>query len=191
MTVRRAFAPTEGSVRAARRFVIATIVDAPSEVRDSVSLMVSELSTNAMVHGGGGYEVIVSRTDHRVLVSVSDSGGGTPVLQSPGSSEPHGRGLRIVDALSDEWGISPTSDDGKSVWFQMALRSGPIGSSDTAAATSTIPQARDDPSPRRRASPWTIPGGTKTTNPIARRRRSGRQTRPRTGTATRKRHRAR
>ena len=190
MTVQRAFEPTEGSVRAARQFVIATIVDAPSEVRDSVSLMVSELSTNAMVHGGGGYEVIVNRTAHCVSVSVRDSGGGTPVLQSPRSSEPHGRGLRIVDALSDEWGISPASNDGKSVWFEISLRSVPVGSSGTARATSAIPQAQDNSSPSRRATPWTIPSGTKTSKSFSRRRGSGRQSRRGAGTATRRRQRA-
>jgi anti-sigma regulatory factor (Ser/Thr protein kinase) len=120
MIVRRRFEASEGSVSAARRFVAAVVSDAPTEVRDSVSVMVSELSTNALLHASGGFEVAVDRSELTVSVSVIDQGDGTPVLQSPRFSEPHGRGLRIVAALSDEWGVSATSD-GKAVWFRMKL----------------------------------------------------------------------
>lgn len=119
--VRRAFESSEESVGAARRFVGDMVTDVALEVRDSVSLMVSELSTNALVHASSGFDVTVERSASAVFVSVSDRGGGTPMLQSPESTEPHGRGLRIVDALSDEWGISSTAGDGKSVWFRMSL----------------------------------------------------------------------
>ncbi len=121
MIVRRSFEPSEASVGAARRFVAGTISDVAVGVSESVSVMVSELSTNALVHAAGGFEVIVDRSDHHVLVSVCDRGDGTPELQSPDASEPHGRGLRIVDALSDQWGISSTDEVGKSVWFRMSL----------------------------------------------------------------------
>ena len=66
----------------------------------------------------------MERSDGTVFVAISDRGEGTPVLQAPPSSEPHGRGLRIVDKLADEWGISPLPDGGrrgKSVWFRKAL----------------------------------------------------------------------
>jgi anti-sigma regulatory factor (Ser/Thr protein kinase) len=119
--VRRSFESSEESVGAARRFVADRIPDAGAEVRDSVSVMVSELSTNALVHAAGGFEVSVERSDRDVVVSVSDQEDGKPILQSPGPSEPHGRGLRIVDALSDEWGISANAVAGKSVWFRMSL----------------------------------------------------------------------
>jgi hypothetical protein len=100
--------------------VTGLISDAPTEVQDSVSLMVSELATNALLHASGGFEVAVDRSERTVSVSVSDRGDGTPVLQSPKFSEPHGRGLRIVATLSDQWGISGTPD-GKAVWFRLHL----------------------------------------------------------------------
>jgi anti-sigma regulatory factor (Ser/Thr protein kinase) len=121
MIVRRRFEASEGSVGAARRFVAAVVSDAPTEVQDSVSVMVSELSTNALLHASGGFEVAVDRSELTVSVSVIDRGDGTPILQSPKFSEPHGRGLRIVAALSDEWGVSATSD-GKAVWFRIDLQ---------------------------------------------------------------------
>ena len=124
------FIAADESVGAARTFVAGMMADTPQTVRDSVSLMVSELATNALVHAAGGFEVSVERSDATVFVSVSDRGEGTPVLQAPPSSEPHGRGLRIVDKLADDWGISPLSDGdrrGKTVWFRLAMHSSDVG----------------------------------------------------------------
>ena len=55
-------------------------------------------------------------------IAVTDVGGGEPELQSPSSSDPHGRGLQIVKELSDEWGMIDNEDDsGKTVWFAVRL----------------------------------------------------------------------
>jgi anti-sigma regulatory factor (Ser/Thr protein kinase) len=124
------FLAADESVGAARTFVAALMVGTPDSVRDSVALMVSELATNALIHAAGGFDVSVERSDSTVSVSVSDRGEGTPVLQAPPSSEPHGRGLRIVDKLADDWGVSPLSDGdrrGKTVWFRLALRPSDVG----------------------------------------------------------------
>jgi anti-sigma regulatory factor (Ser/Thr protein kinase) len=117
------FPYAEESVGAARTYVAGSIPDAPTGVRDSVALMVSELATNALTHAAGGFDVSVQRTPDDVTVSVSDRGEGMPVLQAPPSSEPHGRGLRIVDRLADEWGVSSSDghERGKTVWFRLAL----------------------------------------------------------------------
>ena len=99
-----------------------TISDLPAEFQDAVSLMVSELATNALVHASSGFDISVDRSEASVVISIADRGAGTPAVQSPASSEPHGRGLRIVEALSDSWGITPSSPKaGKTVWFQMSL----------------------------------------------------------------------
>jgi len=145
MTERRRFKASEASVGAARRFVTGAISDAPTEVRDSVSVMVSELSTNALLHASGGFEVAVDRSDLTLSVSVTDRGDGTPVLQAPTFSEPHGRGLRIVAALSDEWGISATSD-GKAVWFRISLQDSPTTASTRGVARSTATAPGGTPS---------------------------------------------
>jgi anti-sigma regulatory factor (Ser/Thr protein kinase) len=121
MTVRKAFEASEASVGAARRFVTDMMSGAPAEVQDAVSVMVSELSTNALLHASGGFEVALDSSELSVSVSVTDRGDGTPVLQTPTFREPHGRGLRIVAALSDEWGVS-AAPDGKSVWFRINLQ---------------------------------------------------------------------
>jgi len=155
------FDPVDGSVGAARRFVTGLIQDVPADVQDSVALMVSELSTNALVHAGGGFDLVVDRTEDSVFVSVSDRGDGTPALQSPESTEPHGRGLRIVDALSDEWGTSAPSDRGKTVWFRISLRSPGTGRSGDRSAGSEMagPEAPDQQPAGRPAETSTRSGG--------------------------------
>ena len=40
-------------------------------------------------------------------------------MRSPGPDEPSGRGLQIVDMLSDSWGVEPEDPSGKTVWFTM------------------------------------------------------------------------
>ena len=124
MTERRWFGASEVSVRAARKFVAEILADVPDDIQESVSLMVSELATNALVHAVSGFDVTVDRAGHSILVSVSDRGdGGMPRLQAPASSEPHGRGLHVVSALSEEWGVSTTWDEGKTVWFRISVPS--------------------------------------------------------------------
>jgi hypothetical protein len=100
-----------------------TISDLPVELQDVVSLMVSELATNALVHASSGFDVAVDRSDSAITISITDRGDGIPAVQSPDSSEPHGRGLRIVEVLSDSWGINESSDTGKTVWFRLSLDS--------------------------------------------------------------------
>lgn len=142
MIVRRRFDAADKSVGAARRFVLGIIVDAPAEVRDSVALMVSELSTNSVVHASSGFDIGVDRSDRSVFVSVNDRGVGIPVLRSPESSEPHGRGLRIVDALADEWGISSAENEGNTVWFKISLHAAGLHSA--AEAMAGVPQTDVD-----------------------------------------------
>ncbi len=98
------------------------VADLSSEQQDAVNLMVSELATNALVHASSGFDVDVDRSEIAVTISVTDRGDGTPAMQSPTSSEPHGRGLRIVEALSDDWGTNASDEAGKTVWFQMVFR---------------------------------------------------------------------
>jgi len=44
------------------------------------------------------------------------TGEAAPVLKEPGCVEEAGRGLQMVDALSDVWGWSPMTGRGKAVW---------------------------------------------------------------------------
>jgi anti-sigma regulatory factor (Ser/Thr protein kinase) len=90
-----------------------------SEALDTVRLLVSELVTNSIVHGGGGHpvEVSVYENSNGLRVEVSDCGPG--VVPAPGAmgSERGGFGLFLVERLADHWGV--TRDGSTRVWFEL------------------------------------------------------------------------
>jgi len=91
-----------------------------------VALLVSELATNSVRHAAAGFTLAIDRTPDRIRVAVSDTGAGRPEKRSPDPVEPSGRGLLIVEALSDDWGTTPAPDGaGKTVWFEIATATAP------------------------------------------------------------------
>jgi anti-sigma regulatory factor (Ser/Thr protein kinase) len=120
----RSFAPDAASIRAARWFVLEAVGDAAQELRDAISVMVSELAMNAVQYAHTAFDVRMELTDESLRVEVTDSGGGHPEVRPlPPASSPRGRGLFIVDQLSDEWGVLPALDGSeKSVWFRISMR---------------------------------------------------------------------
>ncbi|GAA5141979.1 hypothetical protein GCM10023340_04700 [Nocardioides marinquilinus] len=80
------------------------------QIRDAL-MVVSELVMNALVHGEGddrGQVHLAWQVDPDcvVTVMVTDSGGSSvPHLEEPGAREGGGRGLRLVEALSDSWAV--------------------------------------------------------------------------------------
>jgi anti-sigma regulatory factor (Ser/Thr protein kinase) len=86
-----------------------------------VLLLTTELVNNALWHGRGEAWLDVEVEPGLVNVGVRDSGGG-PVERAQEFSWPEaGHGLRIIEAMSDEWGIQPLPD-GKRVWFKLSWR---------------------------------------------------------------------
>ena len=77
---------------------------------DEVMLVASELVTNAVVHSGGderhSLSVVVSRSDSAVLISVRDPGlsADEAKIRADRGSEVEGRGLMLVERLSNRWG---------------------------------------------------------------------------------------
>jgi anti-sigma regulatory factor (Ser/Thr protein kinase) len=119
---RRTFPGSPASVTDARRYVVDAIGSVPAEVEEAVAIVVSELATNCVRHARTDFTVAVERTPTEVRVEVADRGAGVPVVRSPAASEPSGRGLFLVRALSDDWGVGATDDEpGKGVWFTMRL----------------------------------------------------------------------
>ena len=116
----RALAAVPASVAAARRFIEETLGDIPPEQRDATVLMVSELVANAVLHAGGELTVGIQRSGDRIHVEVSDKAGGDPVAENPDVNQTRGRGLFIVEQLSDEWGVERHTD-GKTVWFLLLV----------------------------------------------------------------------
>lgn len=108
------------SVAAARRLAVEVLSDADASVRESIELMVSELATNAVRHAGSGFQLRIARQRDVIRVEVTDPGAGKPKPRSPGPDEPTGRGLRIVEMLSDAWGVEQHANRGKTVWFTVS-----------------------------------------------------------------------
>ena len=123
MKTSRSFRSDPESTRAARRFVLEAVGTAPSELRDTIAVMVGELAMNAVQHARTEFQVTIELTGATLRVEVTDSGGGHPAagpMPPPGS--PGGRGLPIVDSLADDWGVIPARHGpGKGIWFQIAM----------------------------------------------------------------------
>ncbi|MFF1354069.1 ATP-binding protein [Streptomyces sp. NPDC058297] len=112
------------SVPAAREFTREALTDwgVTGDAYDDVLLCVSELATNALLHGvppGRGFLLRLLPYEDEVRVEVHDSGDGTPqVADARGES---GRGLFLVEALAGKWGVEGR-DPGKTVWCTFSRR---------------------------------------------------------------------
>lgn len=113
------FSPAPEAVREARHFADAALAGCPPAVRDRVSLMVSELATNAVQHAGTGFVVAIDIADD-IRVEVRDSGPGRPEVRRPSPDASSGRGLLIVQSLAESWGVQE-SPEGCTVWFSVGL----------------------------------------------------------------------
>jgi anti-sigma regulatory factor (Ser/Thr protein kinase) len=104
------------SVPAARRFVRGALRDQPRDLVAAVELMATELATNCVQHAQTSFELTIDHGRRQLRIAVRDTGPGKPVPRSPTPRERTGRGLLIVEAMSDSWGIDPSAS-GKTVWF--------------------------------------------------------------------------
>ncbi|MGW1495311.1 ATP-binding protein [Streptomyces sp. NPDC002402] len=120
----RAFDHDPASVRAAREFAKGTLADwGISDRCDDVRLCVSELATNAVVHGDGregGFLLGISIADHLLRVEVHDTGPGLPQRREPDNDSDSGRGLLLVSKYADGWGSERTGQH-KVVWAEFKI----------------------------------------------------------------------
>jgi anti-sigma regulatory factor (Ser/Thr protein kinase) len=107
-TVRVTLAPEPRSARAARDFVAQTCSDwGCSHQVLAATLIASELVTNAVRGGAGWIDLTVRATRARLDLLVEDDAGGWPVLAEADDDAVGGRGLGIVDRLTDTWMVTP------------------------------------------------------------------------------------
>ena len=111
---------TESARRA--RLLVRTACDTwhLPELADAASLVISELVSNAVAHSGSRVmRVTVSRpAPDRVRLSVVDRSHAKPAQRTASEDDEHGRGLALVDAVSDRWGTDPLRW-GKRVWSEL------------------------------------------------------------------------
>jgi len=92
---------------------------------DVVKVLVGEMAANAALHQAGEAELSVETlADGGVVLSVTDSDPVLPRLYDgePWDVEGH-RGMKLIDALSDGWGIEPVGT-GKRVWAWLRTATG-------------------------------------------------------------------
>ena len=93
----------------------------PEPVIGAAILCTSELTTNALLHAGTPAEVRVDLTAERLLVAVADTGTRGSVTRAHiDALSSRGRGLGLIEELSDSWGTDPTVR-GSTVWFEMLI----------------------------------------------------------------------
>jgi anti-sigma regulatory factor (Ser/Thr protein kinase) len=136
MTRTCSFSRKPESVAAARRFTTDVLSGTAPDVLDSVELMVSELATNSIRHAETAFELTVSLVSDEIRVEVTDSAGGQPQMRTARPEDPTGRGLQIVNLLSDAWGVEHRASSGKTVWFTVGSLSSMRGDASTSGTAS-------------------------------------------------------
>jgi anti-sigma regulatory factor (Ser/Thr protein kinase) len=104
----------------ARRAIAELAGELPEETVEELKLVATEMVTNSVKHAGAGgaigLELCVG--EGVALVAVTDSGPGfEPLGRRPDPEAEYGRGLLIVDALADRWGLDTAS--GTRVWAEL------------------------------------------------------------------------
>ena len=123
MQARASFPAELESAASARRFTEGRLHTWGCDgLAEAARLLVSELVVNAVLHAGSSASVVL-RFDGRCLRGeVGDESRVAPMKLVRSPSAPTGRGLVIVDALADRWGVD-RRPGGKVVWFELCADS--------------------------------------------------------------------
>lgn len=90
---------------------------------ETACLLVAELAANAATHGrvpGRSFRLTMYVVGRTLRIEVTDTcGDRLPVLRPAGPTAESGRGLLLVDALADRWGVSEGRFPRKTVWAEV------------------------------------------------------------------------
>ncbi|WP_432036731.1 ATP-binding protein [Streptomyces cucumeris] len=126
-TFAQRFSATRRGARLARRLAVQQFADwGVVGGRDAAVLVVAELSANAALHGrvpGRDFTLLLRCDDEagRLEIEVSDTHDAEPIPKLPASDDERGRGLLLVEALADRWGVRDRRGPGKTVWARVLL----------------------------------------------------------------------
>ena len=87
---------------------------------ESAELLISELVTNALRYGADdaiAFKLVLAAD--AFVIEVDDGSPGRPQVREAGPDEESGRGMLLVSAVADEWGVSP---DGTCTWCVLKIR---------------------------------------------------------------------
>ncbi|MFF9591681.1 SpoIIE family protein phosphatase [Streptomyces sp. NPDC014646] len=112
------------ALSAARHMIRAAVRAWGARVRaDEVELAADELMTNALIHTDGGAIVtirVLTGPERRLRIDVEDRSSALPRRRDAGETGVSGRGLMLVDRLTDLWGVE-SRGTGKSVWCEFVI----------------------------------------------------------------------
>lgn len=105
----------------ARRFVAAVLERwGVGDAAWTCLQLISELATNAVIHARTEFTVEVGRDGDVLRVCVHDASPVAPGVRRYAADSTTGRGLRMVESMSAEWGVQPVGF-GKTIWFELDL----------------------------------------------------------------------
>ena len=123
---------------AAKRYLVGKI--SPTRLGD-LSLVISELVTNAAVHGRGKIILRLQLDGQTIRGEVVDDGAGFEhEIRERGPEDIGGRGLFLVDALTNRWGIHEGTTH---VWFEIESQSTASGPLNPQLGKDARPEALD------------------------------------------------
>lgn len=116
--------PTPRGARLARLFATEQL-HAWGLPLDPAQLIVAELANNAVTHGrvpGRNVRLLLYVVGGTLRIEVTDTRGDRlPDLQPPEPDAETGRGLTLVAALADRWGVTHDLPPRKTVWAELTL----------------------------------------------------------------------
>ncbi|MFC5204662.1 ATP-binding SpoIIE family protein phosphatase [Streptomyces kaempferi] len=143
---------------------------------ESTELIVSELFTNALIHGNSVRTIGLRLIRHEMLTcEVSDASHSHPLVRQARTTDEHGRGLFLVAQLSRRWGTRHIPD-GKIIWADQQLRASasnhyaPSSRLEASACAPRRPNTRNWRADLRHASGspesgWKVPSGLPALSP--------------------------
>lgn len=111
--------PDSASIAGARRFTESFLRGhGLDRLTDAMVLLVSEVVTNAIIHGGSGAELCLMLTGTSIRAEVRDGSRALPAVKQYSDNATTGRGMLIVESLASSWGTE-SDPKGKVVWFAL------------------------------------------------------------------------
>ncbi|HET7529400.1 MAG TPA: SpoIIE family protein phosphatase [Mycobacteriales bacterium] len=108
------------AVPRARRFTSEALSGVGGAVAEDAELVVSELVTNALLHGSPPVVLRLWPGPERLRIEVEDSGRELPIRMRDSTESMTGRGLALVSQVAAGWGVERTDDARKLVWAELA-----------------------------------------------------------------------
>ncbi|MFJ5092897.1 ATP-binding protein [Streptomyces sp. NPDC088557] len=119
--------PTPRGARLARLLAVQWLRDreVPYEVTETAAHIVAELAANAATHGrvgGRSFRLVLRASPATLRIEVTDTRAeALPALPVPAPESESGRGMLLVEALADRWGVVLGPVPGKTVWAELGL----------------------------------------------------------------------